>query len=419
MRLCSSSQLHRCPINFVHTVVLQKRFNTSTISEHIHVVTLQDAKSKLSFREVDKQRVYLAWQPIFTGKKALLRKPKKLRKEIIKRPSILKSLTPDLNVDKVVDILRVLLEKGVFESEDDAKAEFPELFQTTPGQEISHEAIEVDAAKSTTEAIEEAASEEHTEAESDGEDEFPEAEARAEEALPQHTVVLPSLYPICIPYKAQHLIVNETQRILEESCFEFVQKWLPNVLLNREWDSASSVELTTWTRLLDQKAAKLRSREAFNLEGTSLAEVLSAANQLRHSAVHRLPMTARGMQELVRSGVKLAFMLGDHKRASQLEDICYELEGQIKAMDLNKNALENSARAGLEEIKRQREELDQKERDMINSMVRHDQETKVLTGTLIQDSVSKILTSEGETEVEDESRDEDELPNENGRCNLL
>ncbi|KAI1407606.1 hypothetical protein F5Y13DRAFT_125314 [Hypoxylon sp. FL1857] len=356
----------------------------------------------------DKRRVYLACRVIFAGDKAYLRRPKKVREEIEKRPLALGSLTHDLGIEKVVEILRDLLERRVFESELKAKVEFPELFHSSPDQEVQREASEIDAARSTAEALEEIASAEHDSAESD--DEFAEAvknETNTVQPTPLYAVPLPSLYPTYIPYRAQHLILNETQRMLEESCFEFFQKWLPGVLEEKEWDCASSVELTKWTRLLAKKSNKVPV-EAFTLGKTPLTEVLFATNRLRHSAVHRLSTTARGIQDLIKSAVALAFTLGDHKRASQLEEMCYELDSKIKAMDLNKNALENSATAGLEEIQRQREALDKKEKEVIADMMKSDQENKSLVGALLEDSVSRILQEKTENEDEVKGVEQDE-----------
>ncbi|XXH02984.1 hypothetical protein Hte_009374 [Hypoxylon texense] len=357
----------------------------------------------------DRRRIYLACRAIFAGDKANLRKPKKVREEIEKRPSVLGPLNRDLSIEKVVEILRDLLERRVFESELKAKIEFPELFFSSPTQDATREKSEIDAlnqAEAAAEAIEEIASVEHADAESDkgfgdapqvGED--VKVEINVEQAAPHHGVVLPSLYPIYVPYKVQHRILNEAQRMLEESCFDFVQKWLPVVLEEQAIDCASSIELTNWTRLVAKIADRI-PQEAFDLGAAPLTEILFATNKLRHTAVHRLLTTARGIQDLVKSAMALTLALNDHRRAGELEEMCYELESKIKAMELNKNVLENSAKAGLEEIQRQREELDRKEAEIITNMIRDDRENKSLIGILLEDSVGRIL--EGKTEVEDE-----------------
>lgn len=106
----------------------------------------------------DKRRVYLAGRAIFTGDKALLRQLKKVRKVVTDNKGVLRPLIRDLGEEKVVEIVRDLLERRVFETELRAKIEFPELFQSSPNQEIQREASEVDAARSVSEAINEIAS---------------------------------------------------------------------------------------------------------------------------------------------------------------------------------------------------------------------------------------------------------------------
>lgn len=103
----------------------------------------------------DKRRVYLANRAIFTGEKAQLRQLKKVRKVIENNRAVLRPLTRDLGEEKVVEIARDLLERRIFESELRAKIEFPELFHSSPNQEIQREASEIDAARSVTEAINE------------------------------------------------------------------------------------------------------------------------------------------------------------------------------------------------------------------------------------------------------------------------
>ena len=117
----------------------------------------------------DKRRVYLANRAIFTGEKAQLRQLKKVRKVIENNRAVLRPLTRDLGEEKVVEIARDLLERRIFESELRAKIEFPELFHSSPNQEIQREASEIDAARSVTEAINEITSVDDAGADTDDE----------------------------------------------------------------------------------------------------------------------------------------------------------------------------------------------------------------------------------------------------------
>ncbi|RYP05984.1 hypothetical protein DL764_003444 [Monosporascus ibericus] len=366
----------------------------------------------MSQQPIDKRRVYLACRGVFTGDKAHIRQLKKVRKAVQQHKASLRSLIQDLGGEKTIEAVRDLLERRIFESELRAKIEFPELFHLSPNQEIQREASEVDAARSAAEAINEIASAEDSEADTDGE--AADATVVNGNEAESHAV-LPSLYPIFIPYKAQHIILNEAQRLLEESCFEFLQKWLPSNLEEKGWECASSIELTKSTRLLARKAGGIPKEAFIDIGDTPFGQILLAANKLRHSAVHRLPNTARGIRDLCKSAVALATTLGDNVRAIKLEEICHELDDKMEAMKLNKNALEITATAGPEEIKRQREELDRREKEIVARMVKEDGENKAFMGVLLEESVGRLLnekpyTDEVATEEQEEQADRNSSP---------
>ncbi len=373
-------------------------------------------------KPADKQRVYLAGRAVFVGSKANIRQLKKVRKVVGENRAVLRPLIRDLGEDKVVEAIRDLLERRIFESELQAKLAFPELFRSSPGEETRREASEIDAARSAAEAIDEETSMEDTEVEDTEVEEDEPVEAAvvngndgevsrrahpipgpcdrprlasfvgtAESSNHGRPALLPSLYPIYIPYRAQHLILNEAQRLLEESCFEFLQKWLPSVVEENGWECASSLELTKSTKLIARHSREIPEGAFVDPGKRPLEQILSTTNMLRHSAVHRLPNTARVIRDLCRSGVTLAATLGDLVRAAQLEDICNELDSKIETMKLTKNALEGAATAGLDEIRRQREELDRREKEIVARMVKEDGENKSFMGMLLEDSLSRIL----------------------------
>jgi hypothetical protein len=204
---------------------------------------------------------------------------------------------------------------------------------------------------------------------------------------------MPSLYPSYFPYKVQHIILTTTQRILEECCFDFARKWVPSTLQEHGWDCAAAVELTKWTRILVKHSTKL-PMQTLDLKGSSFNEVLIATNKLRHTAVHRLPTTARGVHQLIQSALRLTETLNDPLRTAQLEELHHEIDSKIKAMELNKNVLEDELNAQLQEIQQQREELDRREKDVTATALREDMENKTLIGFLLEEAVQKIFDEE-------------------------
>ena len=175
------------------------------------------------------------------------------------------------------------------------------------------------------------------------------------------TAQRPSLYPIYIPFKIQHLVLSRTQVLLEECCFRFTEKWLPEMLERRRWDCAEAIELHRWTNIVSKHLSKIPAHAFVNHSKTSVADVLKSVNKLRHSAVHRLSVTAKGVSEMIRSATRFATVLGNAACQQQLDELHQELEGKIRGLELNKNFLETRLEQEIDDITRQRRELDEKE----------------------------------------------------------
>jgi len=379
----------------------------------------------------DNQRVYLTCRPIFAGNNAQLRKLKKIRELVDEHKSSISHLIKDFGAEKVVDILKSLLERGIFQSQVKAKIEFPELFQSSPARDVQRAASENDAARSAAEALEEIASLEEKDNEGDeggvGQferevSEIAEVTAgkltdRSEMELDALTTIsgptepvldnMPSLYPSYLPYNVQHLILTTAQRVLEECCFKFAETWMPSLLKSHGWEYAEAVELTKWTQILTERSGSDLPMHALKLSGSSLHDILISANKLRNTAVHRLPTTARGICQLIQSAITFTEALQDPLRTAQLEELHYEIDSKIKAVELNKNVLEDGLSRELQEIRRQREELDRKEKDLIARVLREDLENKSLIGLLLEESVRNIFAEQGASLAELEKDQDD------------
>ena len=51
-----------------------------------------------------------------------------------------------------------------------------------------------------------------------------------------------------LPFKHQHTVLNIIQKFLEEACFYFAQKWLPDLLKKKGWEIPEQGELHLWWR---------------------------------------------------------------------------------------------------------------------------------------------------------------------------
>ncbi|KAL2801618.1 hypothetical protein BJX63DRAFT_416942 [Aspergillus granulosus] len=347
--------------------------------------------------------IYLACKAIFSAQNAAIRKRKIIQKRLEDHRSSLQSLIPNFDLNKVVTTCQALLEKQVFQSEIKAKLEFPELFIPMLDRDSQHLATEKEAARSEAEMIEEIAM--NYEREDDpANTEVPPGDHKNhidEKQLEGYLDIgpkpilaaelgLPSFYPSYFPYYAQHSILSTVQHVLEQSCFDFAQKRFPKDIEEHGWDCAEAVELTKWTRLIQKWSPQLPC-DSLLVNGPELSDALSAVHKIRHTAVHRLLTTARGIDTLVVSAMRMTSILQDPLRTSQLEDLHLDIVSKTETMELQKKALESALAQDLEEIQLQREQLDQKEEDLRRKAVKNDQDMKSLMGDLIAETVKKVF----------------------------
>lgn len=98
-------------------------------------------------------RVHLACRAIFTRQTALVRKQKKIRELVEQRKTSFKPLFTELGVEGLVEVLKVLLDDRIFESELRAKEMFPDLFLPSPVRDIQRAESEYHAVQSVAEAL--------------------------------------------------------------------------------------------------------------------------------------------------------------------------------------------------------------------------------------------------------------------------
>ncbi|KAL8939705.1 MAG: hypothetical protein Q9216_003219 [Gyalolechia sp. 2 TL-2023] len=364
---------------------------------------------EMSISIQDQQRIFLAYRALFEGQNAQVRQPKKIRNILISSKTSSSPLVQSIGFDKVVTVLRGLLERKVFSSELKAKLAFPILYETSPEQNARHEASDAGAAKEEAEALQEVEALDNAVVDEDtaGVLEFGDADMEETAAVngfgdpamdnqyypdtdQRLSAGIPSLYPVQFPFRVQYSILARSQRLLEECCYDFTQKYAPDVLVEKRWDCAEAIELNKWTFAMMKKHGKLPAG-AFKESSSGIHKILFAVNRLRHSAVHRLRISAKGILQIIHDAVRFAETLSDSARASQLEELYKELQSMIKSQELNKNYLETKLKDELDEIKRQREELVEREQKAISTIVVEDGDNTKFVGSLLERRLRSIL----------------------------
>jgi hypothetical protein len=159
--------------------------------------------------------------------------------------------------------------------------------------------------------------------------------------------ITPLDYPSDISYKFQHAILVTAQNILENCCYQFARQWFPFEFENAGWDCAEAVELTKWTKIITECLGKLPD-DAFVMGGSLSQDILASVHLLRHTAVHRLRTTARGVSRLIQRALKFTAILQDSARTMQLEELHDKIEAKIKDIEYNEYALDRGITAMLQ-----------------------------------------------------------------------
>lgn len=380
-------------------------------------------------RSPDGRLVYLHCSSIFSGADAQVRKAKKVSQLLEKHKASIKILTKEFTLPAIAVVARDLLEKRIFESLPRAKIRYPELFQPSETQEAERAASEAEVVRIEAEAAQDIVltsddergddcpnfQESHPCAEPEGP--VPD-KAEALKNIPTSAVELwqvlsedsmreiicsctqlifpnskpsisqahqiPRLHPVYLPFKSQHRVLVLIQCLLEECCLEFGNTWVPDLMEARKWHEAESIELTQWTKSFIKHAKDLPPSALKPIAGKSIAAVLFGTSALRHSAVHRLPTSAAGIQNMLHAAMIFTEALNDSKRAEKVADIKMQLEASIEEIVQHQNLLERKLQDQVEDIARRRSELDRLERSAIEEMLVMDKEQRTMVGSAFE-----------------------------------
>ena len=357
--------------------------------------------------QAPRKSVYLHCSSVFTGSNARVRKTKSVRKLVEKNKHSFGALTHEYDLGTICNVVKELLDAGVFESASKAQAQFPELFQSSDGSWEESEPSDFEATKSEADAMEAMiSSEEENIKKPDvldpkisqcGKSDLKTANDRTELSLkcptigsrtlnlPPATLVTPNLHPISLPYKTQHRLLTIIQVILEECCFDFGRLWLPEVLKARSCECVESIELTRWTRILVRYCKDLPSWATTEIPGVSFRDVLFKTHQIRHTAVHRQLVSVCEVKKMIESAASLTTVLKDTSRSKKIRLIQTEVVAKIKELERVQNELETKMSEKLTAIAHRRALLDELEKKEIELMLSGGNQNRLRLGSVLDE----------------------------------
>ena len=206
----------------------------------------------------------------------------------------------------------------------------------------------------------------------------------SQQATPKAQQHIPRLHPVHLPFRTQHKILVSVQTLLEECCLDFGNTWVPDLMEERKWNEAESIELNDWTKRFLKYMKSLPPSAIKTIPGKSRAEVLFMTSVLRHSAVHRLPTSAAGILNILSAAITFAEALNDSERAEKVVKIKTQLEGSIEEIVQHQGLLERKLTDQFEDIARRRAELDELERSSIEEMRATDKKQRTQIGSAFE-----------------------------------
>lgn len=153
-----------------------------------------------------------------------------------------------------------------------------------------------------------------------------------------------------LPFKQQHRILTTLQSILECAYYDFARKHYPNLLVRKHWDCPEAGEITQWARNI---AFEFR-KDPINTKGARDVEVfistLKSTDEIRHAAVHRIPVSGKDIQRLIENSKTVVGMLGDKRRKREVDSIREIMDKNIRiVLELQKEK-EDKLKAELEKL---------------------------------------------------------------------
>jgi hypothetical protein len=213
----------------------------------------------------------------------------------------------------------------------------------------------------------------------------------------------PSFYPVYLPFNIQHQLLVKVQSILESTCYAFALKKLAGVLQRERWDCAEAVELNRWPSVFRTHQNEINLGESES-PVKSLPDLLSSMVQLRHTAVHRMRLTANRVLQFIADAEALADLLQEENFSAHLSTIRRQTQGTIEELERHKDLLG----AKLEEIKRQTAakiaEMKRQELEAVNNTMKEDRDYTLFAGKSLAQALNAPTTVvHSPVDTEDES----------------
>ncbi|ESZ94837.1 hypothetical protein SBOR_4797 [Sclerotinia borealis F-4128] len=142
-----------------------------------------------------------------------------------------------------------------------------------------------------------------------------------------------------LPFLLQHGVFFRICITLEGAIFDFIKRWVPEFLVNRNLRFAQEVELNFWERYL---AAPIIPPEAFETRDhiPQFHELLDRFKETRHTFVHRKKPPVLYVDQMLADAIEMTRIIADETRAEKLDGI-YQIVHHMGSLLKNQVTIES------------------------------------------------------------------------------
>lgn len=165
---------------------------------------------------------------------------------------------------------------------------------------------------------------------------------------------------------------------------------MTEALKRRVWDCAEAGELNLWAEEFRSSKHTFPGKPTFK---TPLNEFLTSIANIRHTAVHRIRVSAKSIEQFLLDAEALAGLLRDSECIEKIQGLRRHTVSTIEELQRNQQFLRSKLGDTLRGIEAQREELKRLEEAAVNEMEEGDAEYKFLASKSIGEALGSSEAS--------------------------
>jgi hypothetical protein len=181
-----------------------------------------------------------------------------------------------------------------------------------------------------------------------------------------------------------------SQNLLELACYEYGKRTMPDTMRRKVRDRAEAVELNLWIEELKRSQHSFPGSERVK---PPFSELFVSIANIRPTAVHRLRVSAKGIEQSLLEAENFAVLLGDENCTDKVRKLRQHAVATIEELQQNQQFLRSKLSDTLRDIEAQRAELKRLETLALAEMEEQNAEYNMSASTSIGQAVACVGAS--------------------------